>query len=316
MRRSLRALCFVVAAFASVGCTFDLAPLVTDVADAATDASTDGTFETSIDAATDVVDASDASDATSDGTLDAPADADATPDTPDAPRCPSDMVEVPGPAGKPSFCIDAKEVSAGDYQKWLAGSPSTAGQPSYCSWNTSFAPNPDSTYPKGWWPPDATHMNHPIRWVDWCDAYAYCKAVGKHMCGAFGGGPISFSSVGDATKSEWMQACSAGGTRAYPYGATYVTTSCNGKDAGIMYPAVSGSLLDCVGGYPGLYDMSGNVTEWEDNCQGTTGASDTCETRGGDYGSYGTTKLTCAGPGETFTRNTTTMYAGIRCCKD
>ncbi len=42
----------------------------------------------------------------------------------------------------------------------------------------------------------------------------------------------------------------------------------------------------CVGGFPGLSEMTGNVGEWESSCASTTpgdaGEDDMCEVRGGD----------------------------------
>ena len=52
---------------------------------------------------------------------------------------------------------------------------------------------------------DADH--HPIVWVDWCDAYAYCKGVGKRLCGAIGGGPVDFhTGYADTNQSQWYRA--------------------------------------------------------------------------------------------------------------
>jgi formylglycine-generating enzyme required for sulfatase activity len=36
-----------------------------------------------------------------------------------------------------------------------------------------------------------------------------------------------------------------------------------------------------VSGYAGVYDLSGNVWEWEDSCDGNAGNSDYCRLRGG-----------------------------------
>ncbi len=91
--------------------------------------------------------------------------------------------------------------------------------------------------------------------------------------------------------SQWFKACSHNndGVHAYPYGLTYSATACNGADydAGGPLP----SLPSCQGGYSGLFDMSGNVIEWEDSCTPTdpeaadqSGASDYCTLRGGGFG--------------------------------
>lgn len=55
-----------------------------------------------------------------------------------------------------------------------------------------------------------------------------------------------------------------------------------------MIPATAasavGSFAACVGGVPGLYDMSGNLGEWGDACAANTGENDYCQVRGGWLG--------------------------------
>src|SRR5262249_6416251 len=92
--------------------------------------------------------------------------------------CPMDMVEVPHPAG--TFCIDATEVTNGAYKAFLAASPDPSAQPAFCGWNTDYSPS-------SFYGPD----DHPVVYVDWCDAYAYCEAAGKRLCGAIGGGAVA-----------------------------------------------------------------------------------------------------------------------------
>src|SRR6185295_16488134 len=119
----------------------------------------------------------------------------------------------------------------------------------------------------------------PVVCVDFCDAFAYCALVGKRVCGAIGGGRGRFGSATDATSSQWFAACSGGGKHAYPYGDTYEGSACNGIDKGGNL-VDTGSIATCVGGYPGLFDMSGNVYEWEDACTGEQGTT-VCHVRGG-----------------------------------
>lgn len=74
-------------------------------------------------------------------------------------------------------------------------------------------------------------------------------------------------------------------------------------------------LTTCEGGYPGLFDMSGNAWEWEDSCDadGADPAKTSCSIRGGDF-SEGPSTMGCAssvsqdriGPGR----------FGFRCCSN
>jgi formylglycine-generating enzyme required for sulfatase activity len=138
------------------------------------------------------------------------------------------------------YCIDATEVTRDQYAAWLGTSPVTGGQPAYCSWNTSFTPSCE-------WPPGAKGAR-PVVCVDWCDAYAYCKAVGKRLCGKIGGGSNGYSDFADARVSQWYNACSSGGAHTYPYGGAgaggtsgYQATTCNGWDKGVHTTVPVGS---------------------------------------------------------------------------
>lgn len=195
--------------------------------------------------------------------------------------------------------MDATEVSNAQYAQFLAASPATSGQLPECAWNTSYVPALS-------WP--ATGKDeYPVVYVDWCDAYAYCKWAQKRLCGKIGGGTNAYDEHALATRSQWYNACSAGGTKTYPYGSTYSGTACNGDENGVGATLPAGSKLTCEGGYPGLFDLSGNVREWEDSCSGAT-----CRLRGGSF-EYGTTYLAC-GLSNYDDRDDNSGYVGFRCC--
>jgi hypothetical protein len=102
------------------------------------------------------------------------------------------MVQVAG-----TFYIDSTEVTVAQYQVFLtAKGTDTSGQPSVCSYNTSYQPAQA-----------LSPQNYPITNIDWCDALAYCTWAGKHLCGAIGGGPIAIANALTATKSQWFLAC-------------------------------------------------------------------------------------------------------------
>mgnify|MGYP002145378841 CR=1 FL=1 len=69
-------------------------------------------------------------------------------------------------------------------------------------------------------------------------------------------------------QSQWTHACTKGGDgqHKYAYGNTYNASACTTPGSGRSQPTEVGSQSQCVGGFPGLFDMIGNVSEWEDGC--------------------------------------------------
>jgi formylglycine-generating enzyme required for sulfatase activity len=201
-------------------------------------------------------------------------------------QCPS----LPGPAmvALPEvYCIDSTEVTRAQYAAWLATNPDPGSQIDVCSWNSDFVP------PEGCLNiiecTGSDCDSWPQTCVDWCDAYSYCEGVGKRLCGKIGGGANDPSDFADTVKSQWYNACTSGGKLAFPYGDTYDPSTCNGKefevdDWGSPVPVASvPSCQSAEPGYAGVFDLSGNVAEFEDSCEGTSGVDDKCRVRGSGF---------------------------------
>lgn len=218
------------------------------------------------------------------------------------------------------YCIDSTEVTRAQYQIWLDSNPSTAKQVSLCVKNTTFTPEAICKSRAAWCDSDCD--NHPQVCVDWCDAYAYCKSVGKRLCGKIGGGPNAFDNYAwaDASLSQWYNACTSHGKNAtgYPYGPTYQAQACNGIEySGYRRTVPVGTLDGCqspISEYAGVFDLSGNVSEWEDACDDRAGVSHvSCQVRGGDF-LLGADGLVCTGGGGLTDRDSQHWSIGFRCC--
>ncbi len=216
--------------------------------------------------------------------------------------CPAGMIAIAG-----GFCIDPTETTNGDYAAFLASGPDPSAQTPPCDWNTSFDPSSG-------WPVGSSDNDRPVTFVDWCDAAAYCQSRGKRLCGALDGGSAIVTQFDDAAQDEWFHACSDAGANIYPYPGPYDGTACNGVDFGVGASITVGSATGCQGGTQGLFDMSGNIYEWEDSCTASSDATDACRMRGGAYNNNAA--LLRCDVDATSERSTTSVTIGIRCCAD
>ena len=228
--------------------------------------------------------------------------------------CPSgrgpSMIRVTDPNG--AFCIDSTEVTQTQFNAFLADSARPT-PPKECAYRTAYggATRPTDTFP--------------VVDVDWCEAWMFCAWAGKRLCGSRNGKVIDdYAPANDPKVSEWFVACSHSGSTKYPYGDTADKNACQGCDrtntCGSAAPLVPvGSLPKCEGGYPGIFDMTGNVGEWEDNCQvkGTAPETDECPPRGRDT-TLAASNMTCAITEMPFFKHRQDRNAvtGIRCCAD
>lgn len=216
------------------------------------------------------------------------------------------LVQVTKPGGG-TYGIDKFEVTRAEYTAWLNTAPSLAGQPTECAFNN---------VPDGYLPGDGNCViaaaacasdSCPQTCLDWCDARAYCVGVGKRLCGSFAGPAGVSGDVDDASKQQWFNACSNGGTTTYSTGAS--AGSC--RTGGVGQPAPVG-VVGCesiVDGYKGVFDLNGNVFEWIDLCLNST----TCYALGGNFNEDPPYE-SCAAPPNSQTRTGRFTGVGFRCC--
>ena len=219
--------------------------------------------------------------------------------------CPSTgglMVQVLG--GPAPYCMDITEVTQSNYEAFLASDPDPNDQTGACT-GQGFTVTCSDYNP-------FNHPDWPVACVDWCDATAFCKAVGKRLCGRISGGPLTPDEGNDPAESQWYRACSNNGADIYPYGNIYDLDRCAGVNAPTDGPVDVGFYPTCVNAL-GNKDLSGNVREWEDACDG--GA---CRVRGGswlDGPMSPPDTLRCDSDG-TMAMTANDDEVGFRCCAD
>lgn len=228
---------------------------------------------------------------------------------PELPDCAAEAGAPPG-GGGPSmvpvgrldgscFWIDETEVTVAQYAEFLAAAPELADQQAACSWNDSLEPDASCT-------PGGDSDDDPATCVDWCDAFAYCRSVGKTLCRDDRARPA------DAKTSSWYSVCSNGQRTDFPYGNNYQKSVCNGADFAadaLLRPATA--QAGCASG-DGVLNLSGNAAEWVDACDAASGDADQCLLRGGSYRSEANA-LRCE-TSASAARSSQRADVGFRCC--
>jgi formylglycine-generating enzyme len=203
-----------------------------------------------------------------------------------------------------TFCIDSTEVTNAAYAAFAeAGAPIEGGVA--CAYKSG----------SGTTAFDPSKPDHPMVFVDWCDAVAFCRWAGKHLCGRItpvgGSHTIPAAEIGNPVASAWVAACTDRGNRVYQYGNTFDGSACNILDGGSGAAEKVGSRMSCQGPEAGLFDLGGNVWEWIDACDAFDGGSqEGCRFIGGGFRSAGYTCDVASG----FARGATANDVGFRCC--
>ena len=171
------------------------------------------------------------------------------------------------------FAIEATEVTVAQFNSFKTRLQGTPDFPEdKCPGKSVLGPTAPESCPARFEDDD------PITCIDWCDADAYCKAIGRHLCGAKTGATLAEANLNDPSVDAWYFACSGPTSLTYPYGAAAEAAFCATTESSPSHVVNVASMPNCQGAEQGLFDMSGNAAEWIDSCEGAN-----CVVRGGSY---------------------------------
>jgi len=138
--------------------------------------------------------------------------------------------------------------------------------------------------------------------VTWYEARNACEAAGKRLC----------------KSDEWLEACLGPlSDRDYLSESPWESGTCALDPQGGREAVLTGSRGECEGGYDGLFDMVGNLSEWTSTCVvehwDYQYEERFCQTRGGSFDSAEPGR--CTGF-EQFISDHMSQSNGFRCCRD
>jgi formylglycine-generating enzyme required for sulfatase activity len=138
-----------------------------------------------------------------------------------------------------SYYIDQYEVTNRQYQAFVdaSGYVTDAEHKNEAkTWRTAYTEGKD---------------DHPVVWMSWNDARAYCKWAGKRL----------------PTEAEWEKAARGGDARLWPWGNSWDGQRLNSNTSQLKTTTAVGSYPDGASPY-GAMDMAGNVWEWVNDWYG------------------------------------------------
>lgn len=137
------------------------------------------------------------------------------------------------PLSLPAYRIATYPVTNMEYQRFVDARGHEAPE----DWE-------EGHYPAG-------KANHPVVYVSWDDARAYCHWLSQH----------TGKHYHLPNEAEWEKAARGRDGRRYPWGDDFDKTKCNTRESGIGGTTPVGLYLEGASPY-GIMDVAGNVWEW------------------------------------------------------
>lgn len=164
-----------------------------------------------------------------------------------------------------SFLLDAYEVTNRQYGEFLKSLSESRQQ------SPLHGDDPQERVPAAWKDTDFNQPDQPVVGVDWHDATAYCRWLGKRL----------------PTADEWERAARGVEGRFYPWGDTFERGRCNTAESSRNASTEAvGSNVDCKSP-EGVYDMVGNADEWTSTKGQMQSGAEARIVRGGSWAENG-----------------------------